>query len=118
MATVNINHLEIGKSMSNQPLDKGRVAVIVEKYPSNQTDQQTGQPIMRNRYANVGRATKWAAQQVGQQPNIDIELDTMPIGIQAPVKLFIFWDSEQQNQQPQHQSQFHQQQQQSQQFQP
>lgn len=97
--------------MNNQPLDKGRVAVIVEKYPSSQRDQATGQPIMRNRYATVGRATKWAAQQVGQQPNIDLELDTMPIGVQSPVKLFIFWDSEQNSQQPQSQSQFHQQQQ-------
>ena len=53
--------------MSNSPIDKGRVSVIIEKYQTNQVDQQTGQPIMKNRYATVGRATKWAAQQQGQQ---------------------------------------------------
>lgn len=81
---------------SNRPIDKGRVTVIAEKYPTNETDQ-TGQPVIKNRYATVGRATKWPAQQANQEPRIDIEIDTMPIGVQAPVKMFIFWDSEQNN---------------------
>lgn len=82
---------------SNAPIDKGRVSVIIEKYQTNQVDQNTGQPIMKNRYATVGRATKWQPQQQGQQPRVDIEIDTLTVGAVAPIKLFIFWDSEQQN---------------------
>lgn len=84
---------------SNAPIDKGRVSVIIEKYQTNQVDQNTGQPIIKNRYATVGRATKWQPQQQGQQPRIDIEVDTLPVGAVAPIKLFIFWDSEQNNNQ-------------------
>lgn len=87
----------------NQPLDKGRVSVIVEKYQTNQQDPQTGQPIMKNRYATVGRATMWPAENGRTNPNIDIEIDTIPIGAVAPIKFFIFWDSEQNSQQPQQQ---------------
>lgn len=88
----------------NQPLDKGRVSVIVEKYQTNQLDQQ-GQPIMKNRYATVGRATMWPAENGRSQPNIDLEIDTIPIGAVAPIKFFIFWDSESNQQQPQQQPQ-------------
>lgn len=84
---------------NNAPIDKGRVSVIIEKYQTNQVDQNTGQPIIKNRYATVGRATKWQPQQQGQQPRIDIEVDTLPVGAVAPIKLFIFWDSEQNNNQ-------------------
>lgn len=83
--------------MSNQPLDKGRAAVAVEKYQKG-TDQQTGQPIMKNRYATIGRATMWPANQGSTNPNIELDIDTMPIGTSGPVKVFIFWDSEQNNQ--------------------
>lgn len=83
----------------NQPLDKGRVSVIVDKYQTNQLDQQ-GQTIMKNRYATVGRATMWPAENGRTQPNIDIEIDTIPIGATAPLKFFIFWDSESNQQQP------------------
>ena len=82
---------------SNSPIDKGRVSVIIEKYKTNQVDNNTGQPIIKNRYAAVGRATKWQPQQQGQQPRVDIEIDTLPVGAVAPIKLFIFWDSERQN---------------------
>lgn len=88
----------------NQPLDKGRVSVIVDKYQTNQLDQQ-GQPIMKNRYATVGRATMWPAENGRTQPNIDIELDTIPISATAPLKFFIFWDSESNQQQPMQQQQ-------------
>lgn len=84
---------------NNKPLDKGRVAVIIEKYPTSQINQQTGQPIMGNRYANVGRATLWPAQQGLTMPNVEVEVDTMPVGCVAPVKFYIFWDSEKQNSQ-------------------
>jgi len=84
--------------MSNQPLDKGRIAVIVERYPSKNIDQQTGQPIMKARYANVGRATKWITNGVEQ---IEQEIDCMPLGVTGPVKLYIFWDSQQSNNQQQ-----------------
>lgn len=84
--------------MSNQPLDKGRIAVIVERYPSKNIDQQTGQPIMKCRYATVGRATKWLTNGVEQ---IEQEIDCMPVGVSGPVKLYIFWDSQQNNNQQQ-----------------
>jgi len=76
--------------MSRQPLDKGRIAYIAEKYQSNQRDPQSGQPVNKNRYATVGRATKWANQ---QGESVELELDTIPIGHSGSLKLFIFWDS-------------------------
>ena len=84
----------------NQPLDKGRVAVIVEKYPTNQMDQN-GQPMVKNRYANVGRATLWPSQQYSTTPNVEIELDALPIGHTGKLKLYVFWNSDSQNNQPQ-----------------
>lgn len=76
----------------NQPLDKGRVTFIAEKFQS-----QNGE---KNRYATLGRATKWPGQN-GAPENITIELDSIPVGHSGPLSLFIFWDSEQQNgQQP------------------
>lgn len=99
----------------NQPLDKGRVSVIVEKYQTSQVDPQTGQPQIKNRYATVGRATMWPAENGRTQPNIDIEIDTIPIGAVAPIKFFIFWDSESNQQQPQQQGGWGQQPQQPQQ---
>ena len=85
---------------NNAPLDKGRVAVVVEKYPTNQLDQNN-QPQMKNRYATVGRATLWPNKQGSNMPNIEVELDTMPVGQSGPVKMYIFWNSEDnQNQAP------------------
>ena len=82
----------------NQPLDKGRVAFIAEKYQSQNGD--------KNRYATLGRATKWPGDNGGPE-NITIELDSMPIGYSGPLNLFIFWDSQQQQAAPQ--QQYHQQ---------
>lgn len=85
-----------------QPIDKGRVCVIAEKYQSQQQDPQTGQQLTKNRYATVGRATLWPQEQGQNMPNIQIEIDTMPISAQGPVKMFVFWNSEsQQNQKTQ-----------------
>ncbi|MGO2181178.1 MAG: hypothetical protein ACTH36_02455 [Pseudoalteromonas nigrifaciens] len=87
----------------NKPLDKGRVACIAEKY---QQGNET-----KNRYATLGRATKWPSNNQGGSDSIEIELDTMPINQQGPLKLYIFWESESQqsqahNNQPQnHQNQ-------------
>lgn len=74
----------------NQPIDKGRVAYIAEKYQGQNGD--------KNRYATLGRATKWPGEN-GVPENITIELDSVPIGHTGPLSLFIFWDSQQQNQQ-------------------
>jgi len=82
----------------NQPLDKGRVAFIAEKYQSQNGD--------KNRYATLGRATKWPGDNGGPE-NVTIELDSMPIGHSGPLNLFIFWDSQQQQAAPQ--QQYHQQ---------
>lgn len=84
---------------NNAPLDKGRVAVVVEKYQTNQLDPQTNQPIMKNRYATVGRATLWPNKQGSNMPNVEIEIDTIPVGQSGPLKLYTFWDSENQNNQ-------------------
>lgn len=79
----------------NKPLDKGRVACIAEKYQQGNTT--------KNRYATLGRATKWPSNQQGGTDSIEIELDTMPINHQGPLKLYIFWDSENQQNQDQNQ---------------
>ncbi|AUR93179.1 hypothetical protein NVP1184A_40 [Vibrio phage 1.184.A._10N.286.49.A5] len=96
---------------NNAPLDKGRVAVVVEKYKTNQLDPQTNQPIMKNRYATVGRATLWPNKQGSNMPNVEIEIDTIPVGQSGPLKLYTFWDSENQNNQPPQQQGGYQQQQ-------
>ena len=79
----------------NKPLDKGRVACIAEKYQQGNTT--------KNRYATLGRATKWPSNQQGGSDSVEIELDTMPINQQGPLKLYIFWDSESQQNQDQSQ---------------
>ena len=85
----------------NKPLDKGRVACIAEKYQQGNTT--------KNRYATLGRATKWPSNNQGGSESVEIELDTMPINHQGPLKLYIFWESENQQSQgyapPQYQSQ-------------
>lgn len=79
----------------NKPLDKGRVACIAEKYQQGNTT--------KNRYATLGRATKWPSNNQGGSESVEIELDTMPINHQGPLKLYIFWDSESQQNQEQSQ---------------
>ncbi|MDC3214506.1 hypothetical protein NQU47_18240 [Pseudoalteromonas distincta] len=79
----------------NKPLDKGRVACIAEKYQQGNTT--------KNRYATLGRATKWPSNNQGGSDSVEIDLDTMPINHQGPLKLYIFWDSESQQNQDQSQ---------------
>ncbi|KFA99601.1 hypothetical protein [Vibrio sp. ER1A] len=81
--------------MNNQrPIDKGRLVYIAERYQTN-TIGQDNQPMTKNRYASVGRATLWPNKPNSNMPNIEIEIDTMPINqSQSPLKLFVFWDSE------------------------
>lgn len=87
-----------GQQQQNaRPIDKGRVVVVVERYPTGQPDQQ-GNRQMKNRYATVGRATLWPNKQNSNMPNIEFELDTIPLGAASPLKLYTFWDSESQNQ--------------------
>lgn len=86
---------------NNTPIDRGRAAVVVEKYQSNQTDPATGQALMKNRYATIGKATLWPSKQNSTMPNVEIEIDTMPVGHTGPVKLYVFWDSESQQAQQQ-----------------
>lgn len=80
---------------NNKPLDKGRVACIAERYQQGNTT--------KSRYATLGRATKWPSNQQGGSESVEIELDTMPINQQGPLKLYIFWDSESQQNQDQSQ---------------
>ena len=93
----NNNQQQANQQQNNRPIDKGRVAVVVERYQTNEMNQQTGQPVMKNRYATVGRATLWPNKQNSNMPNIEIELDTIPLGAIAPLKFYTFWDSENQN---------------------
>lgn len=108
--------------MSNQPLDKGRAVVVAERYQTGQNDQY-GNPETKARYATVGRATMWPAKEGAVSPRVDIEIDTMPVGVQGPVKVSVFWDSDNQQQgnyqqQPKQQMQQPKQQMQQQQTQP
>ena len=86
--------------MNKQPLDRGRVVYVAEKYQSNEIDPQTNQPKMKNRYANIGKATLWPSDN-GGSPDVQIEIDTMPIGHTGPLKCHVFWDSQNNQQQPQ-----------------
>jgi len=103
--------------MADQPIDRGQVCFIAERYPTNEKDEW-GNPKTKSRYAQVGRCTLWPAKQPGQPPQVQIELDSAPVaGGSGPIRLFLFWDSEkqqpqgygtqqpsqQQYQQPQHQ---------------
>lgn len=83
---------------NNTPLDKGRVATVIERYQTNQLDQN-GNPIMKNRYATIGRATLWPSEQGSDAPNVQIDIDTIPIGKGGTLKLYIFWESDNQAQQ-------------------
>jgi len=81
----------------NKPLDKGRVVVIAEKYDSNGES--------KNRYAPVGRATLWPPKDGAMSPNAELDIDTMPISSSGPVKMYIFWDSDSNNNSSQNQGQ-------------
>ncbi len=85
------------------PIDKGRAVTIIEKYESKETDQN-GQPKMKNRYGTVGRATKWAGEN-GRGDNIEIDLEMLPVGASGKVKINIFWDSDNQDNQQQNNNQ-------------
>jgi len=81
----------------SQPIAKGRVFYAADYYPTNERDAQ-GKPKMKARYAPLGRATMWPADQQGAQPQVSIELDSLPIGGTGAIKMTVFWDD--QNQQP------------------
>ena len=78
--------------MSNQPLRRGRVAAVVGTFES-----QNG---TKNRWATVGKATLWPGHD-GGYPQTQIEIDTLPLGAQAGLKLSVFWDEQQGGQQTQ-----------------
>ncbi|MEO9655937.1 hypothetical protein [Marinomonas sp.] len=85
--------------MNNQPLAKGRVVYAADYYPTQERDAQ-GKPKMKARYAPLGRATLWPAEQQGEMPQVSIELDSLPIGSNGAIKMSVFWDTPNQNQQP------------------
>jgi hypothetical protein len=99
-----------------QPIDKGQICFIAEKYPTGAIEPN-GAPVMKSRFAQLGRATMWPAEHPNGRPQIQLDLDSAPVASgQGPVRLFIFWDSEkaaapqqewgqQQYQQPQTQNQ-------------
>lgn len=86
--------------MADQPIDRGQVCFIAEHYPTNEKDEW-GNTKTKSRYAQVGRCALWPAKQPGQPPQVQIELDSAPVaGGSGPIRLFLFWNSEKQ-QQPQ-----------------
>lgn len=95
----------MSQHQTNQPLAKGRVCYAAEYYPTGQVDQKN-KPIMKARFANLGKATLWPSEQQHLPPQVSIDLDSMPIGSTGSIKLTVFWDDPTQNQQapaPQHQ---------------
>lgn len=77
-----------------QPIDKGQICFIAERYPTGST-APNGTPEMKPRYAQLGRATMWASEHPNGRPQIQLDLDSAPVASgQGPVRLFIFWDSE------------------------
>ena len=88
--------------MARQPIDRGQICFVAEKYPSRDAAGQGGEPVFKSRYAPIGKATMWPADNPGGLPQIQLDLDSAPIaGGPGPVRLYIFWDSEKQNQEPQ-----------------
>lgn len=84
--------------MSNQPIAKGRIAAVVDKYPAK--DPQTGVDIMKNRYATIGKLTIWPSDSGGQ--DYSVEIDAIPVGTVGPIKAVVFMDDDQnQSQAPQ-----------------
>lgn len=83
--------------MARQPLAKGRVTYVAETYQSNELDQNR-QPKEKNRYATLGRATAWPAENGATMPQISIDMDALPVGMSGSTKLFIFWDDANQQQ--------------------
>ncbi|UDV02194.1 hypothetical protein J8N69_11380 [Marinomonas profundi] len=98
----------MSQHQTNQPLAKGRVVYAADYYPTQERDAQ-GKPKMKARYAPLGRATLWPAEQQGEMPQVSIELDSLPIGSNGAIKMSVFWDNPNQNQQPAPQQQQHQQ---------
>ena len=83
----------------SQPIAKGRVCYAAEFYPTQERDAQN-KPKMKARYATLGRATMWPAERQGDQPQISIDLDSLPIGSNGAIKMTIFWDDQNQSGQP------------------
>ncbi|MBJ7555423.1 hypothetical protein [Marinomonas spartinae] len=83
--------------MARQPLARGRLAYVAETYPSNELDQNR-QPKQKNRYATLGRVTAWPAENGATMPQISLDLDALPVGLNGSTKLFIFWDDANQQQ--------------------
>lgn len=84
--------------MSKTPIAKGRIAAIVDKYPAK--DPATGQDILKNRYATIGKLTIWPGDNGGQ--DFSVEIDTIPVGATGPIKAVVFMETDTQ-QQPQQQ---------------
>lgn len=82
--------------MSNQPVSKGFIKAAVDRYKTN--DPATGQEVMKNRYATIGRFTEWPEDN-GQGTKISIEIETMPLRAEAgPLKAFLEPEGQQQDQ--------------------
>ena len=81
--------------MSNQPLDKGRLVAVVEKYPSRTEFDQNNQPKMKNKYMAIGEVTRWPNDQGGHYDTIKQYLNPPHL----PCETRIFWDSESNNNQ-------------------
>lgn len=82
--------------MSNQPISKGYIKAAVDRYKTN--DPATGQEVMKNRYATIGRFTEWPEDN-GQGSKFSIEIETLPLAAQGgPLKAFLEPEGAQQDQ--------------------
>lgn len=83
--------------MNAQPLDKGRVAAVVDRYPVKGEFNTDGSQKMKPKYMTIGEITKWPNDTGGSYDKITMFLNPPTL----PCITAIFWDSESQNAQPQ-----------------
>jgi len=81
--------------MSNQPLDRGRICVSVDRFAKKENGQnvvdQAGNQVFKNKFMQIGEATKWQRDNgsIQVQQKIYLRLLTNEVHEQL-----IFWDSE------------------------
>lgn len=90
--------------MSSQVIDKGRIVVAVDQFPEKVNGQVvmvqgTNQPKMKNKWMQVGEATKWQHQDGGISETRKIYLQ--PVSVNGTFyEEKTFWDSESNQNQP------------------
>ena len=79
-------------------VDRGRVCVVVDKYPKRENGQdvyENGAQVMKNKYMAIGECTKWR-DNTGRE-NVTRKIMLNPPSL--PCEQYEFWDSESKQQQ-------------------